>query len=77
MLDVETAPEAVVIYLLLVFIAIILYRLGKGDGEIGIIRPRPAVGNPIPCQQGVILDAEACPEDFPVVIVDTVSEVED
>ena len=47
------------------------------DGEVSVICSRPAVGNAVARQQGVVLHAEVSPEGLAVVVVDAVLQVED
>ena len=47
------------------------------DGEVGIVRSRPAIGDAVARQQGVVLHAEVGPKGLAVVVVDAVLQVKD
>ena len=73
--DVEFAPAAIVFGLLQLTIAIVGDGLVEADGKVGVVRSRPAVGDAITRQQGVVFHAEVGPEGLAVVVVDTVLQV--
>ena len=49
----------------------------EADGEIGIVRSCPAIGDTIARQQGVVFHAEVGPKGLAVVVVNAVLQVED
>ncbi len=72
MVLVEFAPTSFIVDLPAVRITIFSYRLRKGDGEVGVVGARPAVGDAVAGQQGVVLHLHFRPEGLAVVVVDSV-----
>ena len=69
---IKPPPKTLIRCFLEILVTIIPDRLRESDREIGIIRPSPSPGDPIPRQQSIILDTQVCPQDFPVIVIDPV-----
>ena len=73
----QFTPEAVVCGGHRLLVAIVLHRTGESDGEIGIVLPCPALGEPVACEQAVPHHPHARPEGLALVAVDAVGKIQD
>ena len=76
-MQIELPPETPVVRRFAVCIAVIDDGLGEGDGKIGLVEAGPAICEAAACNQGVIDNPNTGPQDFAIVVVKAVQEIED
>ena len=74
--DIHLAPEAGVLHALCIHIAILADGFRKGDCKVGVVLSRPAVGDAIACEQGVVDHAQIGPQRLSLIIIYACSQVE-
>ena len=77
LVGVELTPETAVLQLLAVCVPVGLDWLAQADGKVSIVGSRPSVGDAVAGEKSVVLNAERTPENFAVVVVDAVYQVDD
>ena len=75
--QVEAAPEAIVILFPEILITIVLHFLAEVDGEIDVVLPCPAVGDAVAGQRVRVFHPQGGPQHLAVVVIETVVEIHD